>query len=142
MAVFNGDSADNVLTGLASDDILNGFGGNDTLDGGNGNDVLTGGTGNDTLSGGQGTDTYMFSSGFGSDALIQSARPSFPKPSQAVMTVFPAGPPMTLSSAAMAMIRSLAAAVTIPCPGMPAPISWRAEAAMTAIYSTRAAAQM
>ena len=69
MAVFNGDSADNVLTGLASDDILNGFGGNDTLDGGNGNDVLTGGTGNDTLSGGQGTDTYMFSSGFGSDVI-------------------------------------------------------------------------
>ncbi|AMM23268.1 calcium-binding protein [Variovorax sp. PAMC 28711] len=56
--------ANETLTGTAGADTLEGFGGNDVLDGGAGNDTLKGGTGDDT---------YRYTSGQGSDNIVDVA---------------------------------------------------------------------
>ena len=48
MAVINGSSSNDNLTGGDADDTIYGYTGNDTLDGGKGNNLLYGGTGDDT----------------------------------------------------------------------------------------------
>ena len=52
------------------DDQLRGSQFNDTFSGGGGNDTLQGGTGNDVLSTGAGDDTVVFTSGSGSDVIL------------------------------------------------------------------------
>jgi Ca2+-binding RTX toxin-like protein len=77
MALDNGTSGNDTLTGTPFDDQLFGLGGSDILDGGLGNDVLDGGdghdqlkgqAGNDTLHGGKGNDSLF--GGSGNDCLI------------------------------------------------------------------------
>lgn len=60
--VLYGNGGDEVFHGLGGDDFILAGGGNDTIDGGNGNDVLFGGAGNDL---------YLFSRGFGYDAILE-----------------------------------------------------------------------
>jgi serralysin len=48
MAIINGTSGNDQLTGGPGDDTLYGYGGDDTLDGGAGHNLLYGGSGNDT----------------------------------------------------------------------------------------------
>lgn len=76
MAIFNGTSGNDTLTGADEADILTGLAGNDTiygnvgadtLYGGDGNDSLFGGTENDLLQGGAGND--YFDGGEGVDTL-------------------------------------------------------------------------
>jgi Ca2+-binding RTX toxin-like protein len=76
LALLNGDTGDDTLTGYATNDTmtgglgndnLDGLAGNDNLDGGDGNDRLYGGTGNDTLTGGTGNDSV--DGGLGADNL-------------------------------------------------------------------------
>jgi len=59
MAIFKGDSKNNLLNGGTTSDSLFGFGGNDILNGRGGNDTLNGGVGIDALSGGAGNDFYL-----------------------------------------------------------------------------------
>ena len=63
MAIINGNSGDNNLTGTNGADMIRGRGGNDTVDGGSGNDSLHGGAGNDLLIGGSGDDELFGNSG-------------------------------------------------------------------------------
>jgi Ca2+-binding RTX toxin-like protein len=58
------------MSGDDGNDTLMGGTGNEFLYGGNGDDRLTGDGGNDTLSGGAGSDTFIFSPGFGKDAIV------------------------------------------------------------------------
>ncbi len=96
MAIINGTSGDNIITGTPSADIINGLSGNDTVDGGDGADLIDGGTGNDiltdgdvvgqpgdddSLSGGNGTDRLtsngghdLMDGGIGNDFLINGYR--------------------------------------------------------------------
>lgn len=76
MAIFNGTSGNDTLTGAEQADVLTGLAGNDTiygnaaddtLYGGDGNDSLFGGTENDLLQGGAGND--YFDGGDGVDTL-------------------------------------------------------------------------
>ncbi|WP_454628568.1 glycoside hydrolase family 113 [Bradyrhizobium cenepequi] len=94
--VINGGNDNDYLSGGGGNDTLSGGAGNDSMKGGagatqmsgdDGNDTLIGGTGNeflyggsgddrlngdggnDTLSGGAGNDTFLFSPGFGKDAI-------------------------------------------------------------------------
>jgi Ca2+-binding RTX toxin-like protein len=71
MAIFNGTSGNNTLTGAATNDYLYGYAGNDSLIGGNGNDVLDGGSGIDTMVGGFGNDSYYIDNV--SDVVIENA---------------------------------------------------------------------
>ncbi|BCM24952.1 calcium-binding protein [Methyloradius palustris] len=87
--ILGGDGNDQISTGLGNDtleggagndglagsegnDVLLGGSGDDGLNGGNGNDTLIGGTGNDYLFGGDGTDVYQFSTGDGTDYILNS----------------------------------------------------------------------
>ena len=63
MAIINGNSGDNNLTGTNGADMIRGRGGNDTVDGRSGNDSLHGGAGNDLLIGGSGDDELFGNSG-------------------------------------------------------------------------------
>ena len=63
MAIINGNSGDNSLTGTNGADMIRGRGGNDTIDGGSGNDSLHGGAGNDLLIGGSGDDELFGNAG-------------------------------------------------------------------------------
>jgi len=63
MAIINGNSGDNNLTGTNGADMIRGRGGNDTVDGGSGNDSLHGGAGNDLLIGGSGDDELFGNAG-------------------------------------------------------------------------------
>jgi Ca2+-binding RTX toxin-like protein len=76
-----GGAGNDTLTGNNGNDYLEGNEDSDTLDGGAGNDILLGGTGDDTLKGGkdsdqlfggQGNDTYIYNSGDGFDAIVDS----------------------------------------------------------------------
>ncbi len=75
-----GDQGDDVLHGGKGTDWLEGGEGNDTLEGGeivgvnadNSVDTLKGGKGNDFLAGGNGFDTYIYNSGDGFDAIVDS----------------------------------------------------------------------
>lgn len=67
-----GDGDDIVWAGDGND-IVNGGNGADRLVGGLGADILAGGSGNDALEGGEGNDTYLFGTGYGQDAAIDSA---------------------------------------------------------------------
>jgi len=71
MAIFNGTSGNNTLTGAATDDYLYGYAGNDSLIGGNGNDVLDGGLDVDTMVGGFGNDSYYIDNV--SDVIVENA---------------------------------------------------------------------
>src|SRR4051794_21415003 len=62
MAIFNGTTGADSLTGSFFDDVLNGGAGNDTLRGSAGSDTLDGGTGNDSMVGGTGNDVYFVDS--------------------------------------------------------------------------------
>lgn len=55
---LDGNSGNNVLSGLLGDDSLYGDAGNDTMYGGQGDDSLYGDAGNDAMYGGQGNDSY------------------------------------------------------------------------------------
>lgn len=81
IAVLNGISTIENLTGGGGSDtltgnhlanILNGGGGNDILNGGAGNDTLIGGAGNDTLNGGAGADRIDLTGG-GHDTVLYAA---------------------------------------------------------------------
>ena len=86
MAIINGDSGNNVLTGGAGDDTINGLGGNDTLNGGAGVDQLFGGDGNDTLiisntptsgeifDGGNDVDTLVVTPAAGTSLIVPSGQ--------------------------------------------------------------------
>ena len=65
-----GNAAGNRLVGNAGNNLLTGRGGNDTIVGGLGADTLTGGLGNDVLTGEAGSDTFVFSTGLGSDRIV------------------------------------------------------------------------
>lgn len=71
MAVINGTSGNDTLTGGVENDLLSGLAGNDTLSGGDGNDTLDGGTGTDQLFGGAGADRLI--GGDGADILTGDA---------------------------------------------------------------------
>ncbi len=70
--VINGNDGNDYLEGNGQNDILSGGSGNDKLLGGKGDDTLGGGIGNDTLEGGLGNDTYIYNSGDGFDAIVDS----------------------------------------------------------------------
>lgn len=57
MAVINGTTSAEALTGAAEADVIYGYAGNDTLSGLAGNDELLGGAGADSIDGGTGNDT-------------------------------------------------------------------------------------
>src|SRR2546427_4852905 len=67
-----GTAKADLIFGEKGDDILVGNDGNDILRGGEGNDELFGGLGNDVLKGGAGKDTYFYSSGDGSDVIVDT----------------------------------------------------------------------
>ncbi|NES64355.1 MAG: calcium-binding protein [Okeania sp. SIO2D1] len=67
MAVINGNSGNNFLTGTPSNDQIYGFDGSDTLEGNGGNDLLSGGRHQDSLRGGSHSDTLY--GGKGNDVL-------------------------------------------------------------------------
>ena len=69
--VKGADGNDYLEGGLGSDDLQGGVG-RDTLHGGQGADVLEGGIGSDTLNGGAGYDLYIFTSGDGTDTILDS----------------------------------------------------------------------
>jgi Ca2+-binding RTX toxin-like protein len=62
---------DAAIGGIGGDSIDTGLG-NDVLIGGGGGDSLTGGKGSDILIGGDGNDKYYFSTGDGTDAILDS----------------------------------------------------------------------
>lgn len=67
-----GTAAADTLNGDSYADRMFGDVGNDTLNGYAGNDSLNGGAGNDTLAGGTGSDWYLFTSGWGSDTIVEN----------------------------------------------------------------------
>ncbi|MBW4551686.1 MAG: calcium-binding protein [Aphanocapsa sp. GSE-SYN-MK-11-07L] len=67
MALFLGDTLDNLIDGTPDADIMVGDAGNDTLIAIEGNDLLAGDAGNDLVDGGQGDDTLL--GGDGNDIL-------------------------------------------------------------------------
>src|SRR5438128_935104 len=67
-----GTAKADLIFGEKGDDILVGNDANDILRGGEGNDELFGGLGNDVLKGGAGKDTYFYSSGDGSDVIVDT----------------------------------------------------------------------
>jgi Ca2+-binding RTX toxin-like protein len=67
--VLTGSTGNDSLSGRSGNDLITGGEGNDSLRGEDGNDVLDGGAGNDTLSGGAGSDTYIFQRGSGQDSI-------------------------------------------------------------------------
>lgn len=64
-----GNEVDNLLHGSGGNDTMLGAGGSDTLFGEAGADRLDGGFGSDTLLGGAGNDRFVFSDGYGVDAI-------------------------------------------------------------------------
>ncbi len=67
-------SMSNILFGGTSSDGLMGGSLWDKLYGMDGNDNLTGGKGNDYLEGGKGADTYIYTSGDGTDTILDTDR--------------------------------------------------------------------
>ena len=67
MALLNGSSGNDNLSGTNGSDIISGGSGNDTINGGGGADLLLGGAGSDTISGGDGVD--IIDGGSGNDIL-------------------------------------------------------------------------
>ena len=63
MAIFNGTSKNDELSGGDGNDSITGLAGNDKLAGGSGNDTLDGGDGNDELAGGSGNDVLVAGAG-------------------------------------------------------------------------------
>lgn len=63
MAIYNGTSGNDTLTGGNDGDIMNGANGHDIIYGMNGNDIISGGVGNDTIYGGNGSDTLYGGTG-------------------------------------------------------------------------------
>jgi Ca2+-binding RTX toxin-like protein len=70
LRVLQGTNGEDMLIGYDSDDTIDGRGGDDTIIGGAGLDTITGGSGADILEGGTGDDTYVFTSGAGSDTIL------------------------------------------------------------------------
>jgi hypothetical protein len=68
-----GNEGNNTLFGFGGNDTLLGGSGIDILDGGGGKDRLDGGRGDDTLSGGADADRFVFSTGYGTDTIIDYA---------------------------------------------------------------------
>jgi Ca2+-binding RTX toxin-like protein len=66
------DSADTLRSNRRAERLL-GHGGDDTLLAKGGDDVLVGGSGNDLLDGGDGSDSYLFTTGSGSDRIVESS---------------------------------------------------------------------
>ena len=69
MAIVNGTSGNDTLTGGDSADELYGFEGNDRITGGKGNDTIVGGAGDDTLTGGMHSDVFFVAFDFGQDVI-------------------------------------------------------------------------
>jgi len=67
MALYKGNSSDNIISGSLLDDDIYGKGGNDTLSGLDGNDFINGGTGDDFIFGGAGDDELI--GGKGNDTM-------------------------------------------------------------------------
>ena len=63
MAIINGTSGNDTLTGTGLADTINGNGGNDTILAGGGNDIIDGGPGDDAVYGQAGNDTIYAYSG-------------------------------------------------------------------------------
>jgi Ca2+-binding RTX toxin-like protein len=68
MAIINGTSGNNNLTGTTAGDLMHGLGGHDTVIGGSGNDTLYGDDGDDLVGGGAGND-YV-NGGAGNDRVV------------------------------------------------------------------------
>ncbi|MDF5735423.1 MULTISPECIES: calcium-binding protein [unclassified Nostoc] len=70
MAIIQGTSGNDYLTGTEGDNQIYGYGGNDTLIGGSGDNYLDGGDGDDILTGGTGRNTFVLNySGGGIDTI-------------------------------------------------------------------------
>ncbi|MEH1902576.1 MAG: hypothetical protein V7L04_14460 [Nostoc sp.] len=70
MAIIQGTSGNDYLTGTQGDNQIYGYGGNDTLIGGSGDNYLVGGDGDDILTGGTGRNTFvLYYSGGGIDTI-------------------------------------------------------------------------
>lgn len=67
---ISGQNGNDTLLGGSGDDKLYGEAGDDAIDGGEGNDFILAWKGNDTVSGGAGSDTFVFSSGHGTDLIV------------------------------------------------------------------------
>ncbi|MGV3550032.1 M10 family metallopeptidase C-terminal domain-containing protein [Rhizobium sp.] len=65
-----GNEYDNSINGLNGDDTILGGAGEDRLSGGAGKDWIDGGTGNDFLWGGAARDVFVFSTGYGTDTIM------------------------------------------------------------------------
>jgi len=68
--VFEGTSGVDLVQGTDAGDTLRGRAGTDLLEGGGGDDELAGGADSDAVFGGDGDDTYRFSTGDGSDLIV------------------------------------------------------------------------
>ncbi|MFZ3086872.1 MAG: putative Ig domain-containing protein [Methylotenera sp.] len=68
----NPTGGDDFLPGTVGNDVLLGLDGSDILLGMEGDDTLDGGVGDDELQGGLGNDTYVYYSGEGADAVIDT----------------------------------------------------------------------
>lgn len=68
--ILRGNGGNDELMGEGGNDRLFGGAGRDTLSGGAGRDRLEGGAGNDTLRGGGGADSFVFSTGGGTDKVL------------------------------------------------------------------------
>ena len=72
--IVYGNLGNDTLDGGIGDDLIRGGQGNDVVLGGDGNDLIFGDLGSDTLYGGAGADTFQFSSGHGSDTIMDFSR--------------------------------------------------------------------
>ncbi|WP_179197297.1 calcium-binding protein [Stenotrophomonas rhizophila] len=70
--VLGGGEGRDWLAGEQGNDQLQGGAGDDELMGGEGNDILQGDAGNDRLAGGSGDDQYWFTTGDGSDMILDT----------------------------------------------------------------------
>jgi len=71
VAILQGGSFDDVMTGDAGRNMLRGSYGDDTLSGGDGNDYVFGGDGQETLTGGNGKDGFLFGAVVNADNFDQ-----------------------------------------------------------------------
>jgi glycerophosphoryl diester phosphodiesterase len=72
--IIYGNLGNDTLEGGVGDDLIRGGQGNDLVNGGDGKDLIFGDLGSDVLYGGAGGDTFQFSSGHGSDSIMDFSR--------------------------------------------------------------------
>jgi Ca2+-binding RTX toxin-like protein len=77
IALVDGGSGSDSITGSVADDTILGGDGADQLRGHDGDDKLIGGAGTDTMDGGEDSDTYVFSTGDGRDFYLDTGASGF-----------------------------------------------------------------